>query len=544
MPVTAWLERHPRSALVIATAACLAPFLGKAFHIDDPLFLWTAAHIQQHPLAFYDFDINWYGHTQPMHVVTKNPPLTCYYLALAGAVIGFSEIAMHAAMLPVAVMAVLGAHAVARRCGAGAAAWLVIAAPVFVVSATGVMCDVMLLACWCWAVAWWMDGIERRNNRSLIIAGLLVAAAALTKYFGIALLPLLAAYAIMRRRDDWRWSAVLALPIALLLGYQVWTHHLFGRGLLGDAMDYSITYASTGDANALRRAAVALGFVGGCLMFPLLAGAWLWRARGWVVLIGLGVGAAMLMRSRLDVVGMAHIGVFVAAAAALGALVVSDLRARGDASSWLLAFWVIGTAVFAGYVNWSINGRSVLPMTPAAAILAVRAIERSVPVSRRATAVGVTAAVSLAIALAVTWGDAAFAAATRRGAEAVTAAHRDRAERLWFQGHWGFQWYMQRMGAEPLDFRTSRVMPNDLVVTPLDNTNIRDFQPPTIIEGWHHQEPLRAPASTMSSQRFSGFYSNRVGGLPYRLGGAPPLDFLTMRLRLEDAGRAAGARGR
>ncbi len=27
---------------VLVTVACLLPFIGKAFHIDDPMFLWAA----------------------------------------------------------------------------------------------------------------------------------------------------------------------------------------------------------------------------------------------------------------------------------------------------------------------------------------------------------------------------------------------------------------------------------------------------------------------------------------------------------------------
>ena len=30
----------------------LLPFIGKAVHIDDPLFIWTAQQIQKHPFDF------------------------------------------------------------------------------------------------------------------------------------------------------------------------------------------------------------------------------------------------------------------------------------------------------------------------------------------------------------------------------------------------------------------------------------------------------------------------------------------------------------
>ena len=71
--------------------------------------------------------------------------------------------------------------------------------PVFLVSATTVMCDVWLLALWVWSVDCWLRGLEERHSYwLLLLASLLVAAAALTKYFGVSLVPLLAAYTVAR----------------------------------------------------------------------------------------------------------------------------------------------------------------------------------------------------------------------------------------------------------------------------------------------------------------------------------------------------------
>ena len=74
------------SLLILAAVslACLLPFVGKAFHIDDPLFIWCARHIQSDPFNFYGFNLNWYGRETSMAAVTQNPPLAAYYLALVG----------------------------------------------------------------------------------------------------------------------------------------------------------------------------------------------------------------------------------------------------------------------------------------------------------------------------------------------------------------------------------------------------------------------------------------------------------------------------
>ena len=67
--------------LAVLTVLLLAPFAGKAIHIDDPLFVWSARYIQGHLLDFYGFDVNWYGKTMPMWAVAKNPPGVAYFIA-------------------------------------------------------------------------------------------------------------------------------------------------------------------------------------------------------------------------------------------------------------------------------------------------------------------------------------------------------------------------------------------------------------------------------------------------------------------------------
>src|ERR1051326_8601327 len=60
---------------------CLVPFVNKAFHIDDPLFLWTAQQIRHAAGDFYGFRLNWFGLEMPMTDATANPPLMGYFLA-------------------------------------------------------------------------------------------------------------------------------------------------------------------------------------------------------------------------------------------------------------------------------------------------------------------------------------------------------------------------------------------------------------------------------------------------------------------------------
>src|SRR5438067_537898 len=104
------LSRCAPWVMALGCIACLVPFVGKAFHIDEPLFLWSARQLQAHPGDPFGFDVNWdlEHRAKPMWLVTQNPPLACYYAALAAAAVGWSETALHLAFLLPAVGAVIG----------------------------------------------------------------------------------------------------------------------------------------------------------------------------------------------------------------------------------------------------------------------------------------------------------------------------------------------------------------------------------------------------------------------------------------------------
>ena len=163
--------RFPVSALLgILVVACLAPFLGKAFHIDDPLFVWGGHQIVGSPWDPYGFWVNWNLFPEPLYQVSQNPPLASYYMAAVSPVVGWSERALHAAFLVPALAAVLGTYGMARKFTRRPllAALATLAAPGFLVSSTGLMCDVMMVASFTLAILAWLEGLDRK--RPLLLA--------------------------------------------------------------------------------------------------------------------------------------------------------------------------------------------------------------------------------------------------------------------------------------------------------------------------------------------------------------------------------------
>ncbi len=533
-------RRARRDAFLVAgvTVILLLPFVGKAFHVDDPLFLKAARQIQSNPLDFYGFRVNWYGTEQPMWEVTKNPPLGSFFLALAAGVAGWSEIALHLAFLLPAVAAALGTLALARRlCSHPVIATLAaVATPAFLVSSTNVMCDVLLVAFWVWAVELWIRGLESRRPSLLVLSAVLIALAALTKYFGLALVPLLFVDGLARTRKAGWWTASLLLPIVVLAGYQIWTRNLYGRGLLSDAATYSSLIRFRSGPLLSAKLVTGLSFAGGCLASVIFFGPGLWSAR--TLALAAASGALLTFAARgsapareLWTIGagaLVQFAVFAVAGAGVVALAAADVWPRRDADAILLALWVGGTLLFAVLFNWTVNARSILPAAPAVGILIARRLERRsgpFPARRVVTALGAAAA----LALCVAWADWRLADAARTASARLASAGRA-GGKFWFEGHWGFQHSMEALGAHALDWRRSRLARGDLVAIPLNNVNVVALPADAVVYRAAMDFPVLPFLSTLTPRLGAGFYLDAWGPLPFAFGRVPPERYVLLEL--------------
>ena len=95
----------------------------------------------------------------------KNPPLTSYYLAAMSPLTRWGERGMHLIMLLPAVGVVLGTYRLARELGSQPvlAALATLLTPVFLISASTIMCDVAMLCGYVWAIFFWLRGLRRER---------------------------------------------------------------------------------------------------------------------------------------------------------------------------------------------------------------------------------------------------------------------------------------------------------------------------------------------------------------------------------------------
>jgi Dolichyl-phosphate-mannose-protein mannosyltransferase len=558
--------------LAVAVLACLLPFSGKAFNVDDTLFVYLARQITRHPLDPFGFKINWYVSAIPMAYETRNPPLAGYYAAAAAVFVGWSERALHFAFLLPALAAVWGTYRLAERFTSSPllAAATTLLAPAFLVSANSVMCDTMMTALWLWAIIFWVEGLEPQKPGYLALSAVLITLCALTKYFGVALIPLLAAYSLARQRRLGNWAWYLLAPILVLTGYQHWTKAVYGLRMITFAAHVATGVRQGRHASTLAKALVDFSFVGGCMLPALTFAPILWpRRKIFVVCIVSGIAGFLISTGRVGLgetlgphefyehwfaVGI-QLTLFIAAGFSVMALAAADAWKRKDAGSLLLMLWVFGTFVFTGFLNWTINARSVLPLIPAAGILLARRVdtlqeslrdglrdgsrESSRESSRKgsrkrsarwrpamlASALAAAGAVSLWLA----WADTELANSARTAAALIEQKTMNQPGAVWFTGHWGFQYYMESFGAHAVEIDDPPHRPGDFLAV-VESGQLFEIRPVFVASRDLIQIPMRLGITTAQGNLGAGFYSSDSGPLPFAIGPVPPERYELLRL--------------
>lgn len=498
--------------------AALLPWLGKPYHVDDPVFLTIADHIRADPTAHpYAVRLNWTGRELPVGEFMGSPPLFPYYLAAVRALGPDAEWWTHLGMLP---LALLGLHAVrrlGRRLGDGGdlASALWIASPAVLVSATTVMPDVPVAALTALGAALFLE-------RRMAGAALVLLLACLTRYNALAVLPALGFLALARR--DRAGLAALAVPV---LGVAAWAASSpasaeTGRALL--RLEWQLADRLVATPVFLAAASLSpLSLVGvRARRGELVAAAALALAAG-LACAAADVGRAGEPRAWLGALGA--VGVFALAAHGLRALRV--WRAEGEPVDLALWLWVMaGLAIPVLYLHVSAKYLSLV-----AAPLALLAVRGSA--LPRAVAWAGTAA-WLALALGLAHADAELARAHRR----IALEEAEPGTRL--GAHWGVQWYAARKGAEPV--RVGRPLePGERLLTfrqagqAVDPAALR-FRRAVRLDAENATSAW--PLRMLHVQAHAGWYSTYWGLLPYAVSTLPLEHVRTWRI-VEGGGSAA-----
>ena len=526
-------------ALVVLVVLLLVPFTSKPLHIDDPLFVWAGEALAKDPLHPYGTSVHWFESTQPMHEVMFNPPGDPYFIALVTRVFGSSERTLHLAFLLPAVLFAVGTLRLAGRwCRRpGLAVLAACVSPAFLVSATSLMPDVWMAALSTWSVAAWIDGIDRRKAAFVALGALLAGACILTKYVGFGTLPVLVAYALGRRARIGSWLPFLLLPLLLWGAYELALHAQTGAWPIAVASHAS---GPPSNRSPIDVALIAAAFLGGSALAPMIL-AWasvrkrgaIAFALGTILVVSLGVWLrwSALQHAHASPDQAIVVGIEFALLSGCGLaglfLVGRCLWMKRGVEDLVLAVWITEILVYVSCVNWSISARALLPALPALAIVALRALDRdgaSIGAVRGAVIAALlvlSAGISIELAIA----DGEIARSAKRAGEILVLEQRSAGRRVWYQGHWGFQYYAQRAGATAMEKDKRLVSSGDAVIVPMLNTNVIGVPEKEYRTLNTERHDLHVPLTTLGRAANAGFYSSTLGILPFGFGFEEPASY-------------------
>jgi 4-amino-4-deoxy-L-arabinose transferase-like glycosyltransferase len=464
--------------------------------------------------------------------------LIAYFIAIAGCLFGYSEIALHVAFLLPACAVIIGTYLLARDLCAKPfiAALATLCTPVFLVSSTTIMCDVLMLAFWVFSIYFWRRGILEERRIFLLFSSVLMILCIMTKYMGICLVPLLLAYSLFENRKPGEWLIYLLLPIAVILIFDQITFIMYGLRQISFIESWSFYNQKSSDKNPFANMVTGLSFLGGCILVQ-----WIYLVvhtrKIYIFISFAAIISILLIFIRFDLLDsypianadginllfIAQLPFFVFAGLSFIFIAVSDLARNRDSDSLLLFLWIIGIFAFTVFVNWSVNGRTLLPIAPVAGIIVVRYLAQlnKLHVNSRG-GLFIPLALSLSIALFVTYADYSWASSARTAANAIHEKIKNWPGKVWFEGFWGFRHYFENSGGvKPLDYEKPSLKKGDLVIVPGKNTNTKPMHKHLANLESELTFDVAKFISTMDTSSGAGFYSDVCGPLPFAIGLSP-----------------------
>jgi 4-amino-4-deoxy-L-arabinose transferase-like glycosyltransferase len=537
-------------AIAALTVAPTLLFLDAAVSLDAPVFLAVARQILAAPLDPFGFEMIW-DPTSPLAAeFNQNPPLLSYWLAPVIAAVGEWEPALHAALLPLPLLAAFCFWGIARRlAGEGFAATAVlVTTPAFVLLGTTLMLDVPVLAAFLAAVYALLRANETEGSGWEWVAGAVAAAAGLTKYVGLSIAPLLAAGLWLlpaaggaaRRRRPGRWLRVVGVPLLVWTGWALWTDAVYGAVHFSGGLE--LVGGKSFDPDEFWNHLLSVPvFYGAVLLFPIFVWAErLVRARrgAEVAVAGILAGAAVVTfvlpggaPPRRVAMGIEES--VLGALGFAGACVVWGLGVAYGRAAWrtpehrFLVLWLLGFLFFSSFVNWHVNAADALMAAPPAILLCFR--HSALRPGRRTVALWTAG--MFAFSLVLTASDVAQRNVYREVAARIAGEIADAPGRRWFVGHWGLQYYLERQSFEPVApsqyarrYGASRLEVGDWLVSSRNVSQLDVAQalgPYGMKVVWRWELPAAIPLRATNPDAGAGFYSHQSGHVPFSWSRAP-----------------------
>jgi hypothetical protein len=427
-----------------------------------------------------------------------SPPVVPYWLALGITLFGESPPLLKLWLFPFVYLLAAAIRALLQRFARGTEHFvlpLLVLSPA-VLPTVNLMLDIPAAALTLASVELFLRSASARRWVLALLAGTVAALAMQTKYTGLVAPTVIAWYGITHLRAAPLAGVAVALSVLLFAGLELGIRERYGVSHFWFHATNAAGSPPQG-ANPVTELIADKGdlippLVGqlGCLAggAGLLAATVLRVRRRWLVWLAAVWSTCFILIAVLPkrwtlitpevtagmVVWQVSGWLWLAAGAACGAVLLFRVR-RGlgfrffNADNWFLVGWFVVELIAAVGLTPFPAARRAIGITLVLGLLAARAASRIQRVRREFPSPKWVLALGAGTGIAVAAIDLYDAFPEKVCAEQSAVATRDRPEQstAWYVGHWGFQYYCEREGMQPLVAGETVVRSGDYVVLPI-----------------------------------------------------------------------------
>jgi hypothetical protein len=463
-------DRHGTATLpLLIGMALLFTLLNafKALHIDDTFILRVAQQIATNPLDPYGFEIFWVQWPQPV-IEELTPPLLPYWWAVGLQLFGESPFLWKLWLVPFSLLLTGSLYSLFRRFAPGVAMPLValtLFSPVLL-PGFNLMQDLPATALGLTALSCYLHAADRSSLKWAALAGCVGGLACQTKYTAVAMLAVISIHALLNQRKRIGFVTVL-ISSTIFAAWEIWMTLSYGRGMFAGQLQY-------GDQFWYPRLAMIVPLIQliGAMapVIGLLAAVALGVSRRLVV--GLAVVVVVAHASLLfwPVERLLFQSLGIAVCGLLIGLVWHAFRRSPllhGPDLFLLSWLVVEVCFYFGTAPFPAV-RRVIGIVMVMTLLVARNLALVHGRKGSRVTLAVLTSVGLLLGGGYYWVDVKEAAAQR---DAVVSAERyirqiDPDPSIWYLGHWGFQYYAEAAGMQPVIPERSELRQSDWLVVP------------------------------------------------------------------------------
>lgn len=521
------VARRDLAIIILFVMALALPFLDMPVHMDDGTHLDFAAGQVDEPLKQHIDDYYYFGRHFDKFRDTHPRGHSLYLSLLVRAAGGESEPPLHAGFLIFPLMAGISMYFLARRFRAPPllSALMLTVSPAYLVFSHSLMTDPPAMALWLLSVTAYVYGVDRRNRKLLTLATVALTIGIFFSYQVLSVIPLLAAYAVMKRRLSIASAVPFVVPALVFAGsvvetridYAAWPMFSYRRGL-----DRSL------GALVARTRGVALVLGGVVTLPPIVWLACLRKRRDFI-----GFGALMALVTSFTL-GLYLTGNLTANQALVGTIfsvtsgTIVWLFVKGAwrearsghalaSDSAFLTLWFSGVLFYNLFFLPYPSARYLLPLLPPAILMIARGLNDIGVGVRRGWFGAAVIAVTLLLSIPIAIADYDYAGTNRLIASEVRERYADEGVTVWFVGDLGFRHYMEREGFQMLPADDGSPRQGDIIV----ESNLAGPWPIDldIRQRISYLDTItyygRLPVSTKNYSDQAAFYGNLGVMLPY-----------------------------